>query len=145
MRFSSRIVPRNIKVWNCQLVGFSPVDFIHDPLLWPKLITKYKATQTVAPHFGYQLTARRMELAGPGLELDLSSLTFPGTESDVVHADPHPSSLFCLQVVCLLQYTHSLHKPFHIFFAGSLSEVVVCSYWNAWKFQQCSDGRSCLR
>ena len=53
------------------------MDFIQDPLLWPKLITRYRATHTIAPHFGYQLTARRMELAGPELlDLDLSSLTF---------------------------------------------------------------------
>ena len=52
------------------------MDFIQDPLLWPKLMTRYRATHTIAPHFGYQLTARRMELAGPQLDLDLSSLTF---------------------------------------------------------------------
>ncbi|CAE7209835.1 fadD29 [Symbiodinium sp. CCMP2456] len=65
-------------VWNATHIGCSPVDFIKDPLLWPRLITKFHGTVTASPHFGYQLTARRMEAAlkaRQSLALDLSSLT----------------------------------------------------------------------
>ncbi|CAK9045307.1 unnamed protein product [Durusdinium trenchii] len=64
-------------VWNVTLVGFSPLDFIKDPLLWPQLMSRYRGTVTAAPHFAYQLTARRIEAAEAtkgALDLDLSSM-----------------------------------------------------------------------
>jgi acyl-CoA synthetase (AMP-forming)/AMP-acid ligase II len=51
----------------------SPITFIKRPVLWLELITRHRATITVAPNFGYELALRRVTDAQ--LEtLDLSSL-----------------------------------------------------------------------
>ncbi|GLW63369.1 hypothetical protein Arub01_16130 [Actinomadura rubrobrunea] len=57
----------------CRYVFTSPIAFIKRPVLWLELITRYRATITVAPNFGYELCLRRVtdaQLDG----LDLSSL-----------------------------------------------------------------------
>ncbi len=57
-----------------ELVKVTPMDFLHDTLLWAKLIDKYKGTMTAAPNFAYNLFARRLRRhAAPG-DFDLSSL-----------------------------------------------------------------------
>ncbi|MDL4815592.1 fatty acyl-AMP ligase [Actinomadura opuntiae] len=51
----------------------SPITFIKRPVLWLELITRHRATITVAPNFGYELALRRV--TDRQLEtLDLSSL-----------------------------------------------------------------------
>lgn len=60
--------------FGAELVKVTPMDFLSDILLWPRLIDKYKGTMTAAPNFAYNLLARRLRRqAAPG-EFDLSSL-----------------------------------------------------------------------
>ncbi|CQD12027.1 acyl-CoA synthetase [Mycobacterium lentiflavum] len=60
--------------FGAELVKITPMDFLHDILLWAKLIDKYKGTMTAAPNFAYKLFARRLrQLAHPG-QFDLSTL-----------------------------------------------------------------------
>jgi fatty-acyl-CoA synthase len=60
--------------FGAELVKVTPMDFLSDILLWPRLIDKYKGTMTAAPNFAYNLLARRLRRqASPG-EFDLSSL-----------------------------------------------------------------------
>ncbi|MEU6034758.1 fatty acyl-AMP ligase [Actinomadura sp. NPDC047616] len=57
----------------CRYVFTSPITFIKRPVLWLELITRHRATITVAPNFGYELCLRRVtdaQLDG----LDLGSL-----------------------------------------------------------------------
>ncbi|BBX18723.1 long-chain fatty acid--CoA ligase [Mycolicibacterium duvalii] len=60
--------------YGAELVKVTPMDFLSDILLWPRLIQKYRGTMTAAPNFAYTLLARRLRRqAAPG-EFDLSSL-----------------------------------------------------------------------
>jgi fatty-acyl-CoA synthase len=60
--------------FGAELVKITPLDFLHDILLWAKLIDKYRGTMTAAPNFAYKLLAKRLrKLARPG-QFDLSSL-----------------------------------------------------------------------
>ncbi|MGE2736129.1 fatty acyl-AMP ligase [Mycolicibacterium vaccae] len=60
--------------FGAELVKITPMDFLTDILLWPRLIHKYRGTMTAAPNFAYTLLARRLRgQASPG-EFDLSSL-----------------------------------------------------------------------
>ncbi len=77
------------------LVKVTPLDFLHDILLWAKLIDKYSGTMTAAPNFAYKLLAKRLRrLARPG-QFDLSSLRWalsgaeqvePGDVEDLCNA-----------------------------------------------------------
>jgi fatty-acyl-CoA synthase len=55
-----------------ELVKVTPVDFLSAPLLWARLISKYRGTITAAPNFAYALLGRR--LAGAEESFDLSTL-----------------------------------------------------------------------
>ncbi|RRO15481.1 long-chain fatty acid--CoA ligase [Saccharopolyspora rhizosphaerae] len=55
-------------------VKVTPSDFLASPLLWPKLISKYRATVTAAPNFAYAVVGRRLARADE--DFDLSSLRF---------------------------------------------------------------------
>jgi len=57
-----------------ELVKVTPVDFLSGPLLWARLITKYRGTVTAAPNFAYALLARRLSGVDAEDEYDLSSL-----------------------------------------------------------------------
>lgn len=60
--------------YGAELVKITPMDFLGDILLWPKLIDKYRGTMTAAPNFAYTLLAKRLRRqAAPGA-FDLSSL-----------------------------------------------------------------------
>lgn len=50
----------------------SPIDFLTKPLRWLQAISKYKATASVAPNFGYALCVRKIS-AEDRAKLDLSS------------------------------------------------------------------------
>ena len=57
-----------------ELVKVTPMDFLHDTLLWAKLIDKYRGTMTAAPNFAYTMFAKRLRRqARPG-QFDLSTL-----------------------------------------------------------------------
>lgn len=67
------------------LVATSPFQFLRRPVLWLQLITRYRATTTVAPDFAYRLCAKLVtdeQLAA----LDLSSLVTAATGAEPVHA-----------------------------------------------------------
>ena len=57
-----------------ELVKVTPMDFLRDTLLWPKLIDKYKGTMTAAPNFAYNLLAKRLRRQATPGDFDLSSL-----------------------------------------------------------------------
>jgi fatty-acyl-CoA synthase len=56
-----------------ELVKITPVEFLSGPLIWPRLITKYRATTTAAPNFAYAIVGRRMNGVDDE-EFDLSTL-----------------------------------------------------------------------
>lgn len=57
-----------------ELVKVTPADFLTGPLLWPGLISKYRATITAAPNFAYAMVGRRMARVDNDDEYDLSRL-----------------------------------------------------------------------
>jgi fatty-acyl-CoA synthase len=62
--------------FGAELVKITPMDFLHDTLLWARRIDKYKGTMTTALNFAYELLARRLrKQANPG-QFDLSTLRF---------------------------------------------------------------------
>ncbi|MDG4663669.1 fatty acyl-AMP ligase [Mycobacterium sp. 236(2023)] len=60
--------------FGAELVKVTPMDFLSDILLWPRLIDKYRGTMTAAPNFAYNLLARRLRRQAKPGEFDLSSL-----------------------------------------------------------------------
>jgi fatty-acyl-CoA synthase len=71
-------------LFGAELVKVTPIDFLTDILVWPKLIDKYRATMTAAPNFAYTLLAKRLRRhARPG-DFDLSSLRWALSGSEQV-------------------------------------------------------------
>ncbi|MEW5812211.1 MAG: fatty acyl-AMP ligase [Actinomycetota bacterium] len=60
--------------FGAELVKVTPMDFLGDTLLWPKLIDKYRGTMTAAPNFAYTLLAKRLRRQATPGQFDLSSL-----------------------------------------------------------------------
>lgn len=60
--------------YGAELVKITPLDFLHDTLLWGRLISKYKGTMTAAPNFAYNLFAKRLRRQATPDQFDLSSL-----------------------------------------------------------------------
>ncbi|MCV7104136.1 fatty acyl-AMP ligase [Mycobacterium palustre] len=80
-------------LFGAELVKVTPVDFLADILLWPKLIDKYRGTMTAAPNFAYALLAKRLRRhAKPG-DFDLSSLRWALSGSEQV--EPADVEDFC--------------------------------------------------
>lgn len=80
-------------LFGAELVKITPIDFLADILLWPKLIDKYRATMTAAPNFAYALLAQRLRRhASPG-DFDLSSLRWALSGSEQV--DPADVTDLC--------------------------------------------------
>jgi fatty-acyl-CoA synthase len=76
-----------------ELVKVTPLDFLADILLWPKLIDKYKGTMTAAPNFAYAVLAKRLRRhARPG-DFDLSSLRWALSGAEQV--EPADVEDFC--------------------------------------------------
>jgi fatty-acyl-CoA synthase len=57
-----------------ELVKVTPMDFLQDALLWPKLIDTYRGTMMAAPNFAYNLLAKRLRRQATPGQFDLSSL-----------------------------------------------------------------------
>ncbi len=64
-------VPMTIGV---ELVKVTPVDFLTGPLIWPALLSKYRANITAAPNFAYAMVGRRMAKVDEADAYDLSHL-----------------------------------------------------------------------
>lgn len=72
--------------FGAELVKVTPMDFLSDILLWPRLIDKYKGTMTAAPNFAYNLLARRLRRQAIPGEFDLSSLRWALSGAEQVDA-----------------------------------------------------------
>lgn len=57
-----------------ELIKITPVEFLSGPLIWPALITKYRATTTAAPNFAYAIVGRRLARVEDDEAYDLSTL-----------------------------------------------------------------------
>ena len=80
-------------LFGAELVKITPIDFLADILLWPRLIDKYRGTMTAAPNFAYALLAKRLRRhAKPG-DFDLSSLRWALSGSEQV--DPADVTDLC--------------------------------------------------
>lgn len=72
--------------FGCRYVFTSPITFLKRPVMWLEMISRHRATNTVAPNFGYDLVLRRVTdeaMAG----LDLSSLRIAQNGAEPVRAD----------------------------------------------------------
>jgi fatty-acyl-CoA synthase len=70
--------------FGAELVKITPMDFMHDILLWPKLIDKYRGTMTAAPNFAYSLLAKRLRNHAQPAQFDLSTLRWALSGSEQV-------------------------------------------------------------
>jgi fatty-acyl-CoA synthase len=55
-----------------ELVKITPVEFMTDQLIWPRLLHRYSGTVTAAPNFAYAMAGRRMAGVESDDEFDLS-------------------------------------------------------------------------
>ena len=110
-----------------ELVKVTPMDFLADILLWPKLIDKYRATMTAAPNFAYTLLAKRLRRhARPG-DFDLSSLRWALSGAEQVE----PADM---EDLCAAAKPFGL-RPEAILPAYGMAETTV-----AVSFSQCGGG-----
>ncbi|OJZ68270.1 fatty acyl-AMP ligase [Mycolicibacterium diernhoferi] len=72
--------------FGAELVKITPMDFLTDILLWPKLIDKYRGTMTAAPNFAYALLAKRLRRQARAGDFDLSTLRW--ALSGAEHVEP---------------------------------------------------------
>lgn len=72
--------------FGAEVVCVTPLDFLHRPLLWAELITKYRGTVTAAPNFAYALLSRRLRQADDGA-VDLSSVRYMWNGAEPVDPD----------------------------------------------------------
>jgi fatty-acyl-CoA synthase len=79
--------------FGAELVKVTPMDFLHDVLLWPKLIDKYRGTMTAAPNFAYSLLAKRLRNHAEPNEFDLSTLRWALSGAEQV--EPADVEDFC--------------------------------------------------
>ncbi|KAJ8613658.1 hypothetical protein CTAYLR_003146 [Chrysophaeum taylorii] len=57
------------------MVNFSPLSFLADPLMWLRAVSKYRATWTASPDFGYRLCTKRAADSDIS-DIDLSCLVY---------------------------------------------------------------------
>lgn len=114
-------------LYGAELVMITPMDFLGDILLWPRLIDKYRGTMTAAPNFAYALLAKRLRRhAQPG-DFDLSSLRWALSGSEQVE----PADV---EDLCEAGAPFGL-RPEAIVPAYGMAETTV-----AVSFSQCSGG-----
>ena len=70
----------------CEAVLVAPREFIRDPLLWLRMITRYRGTVCGAPNFAYDLCARRATPEAVA-ELDLRSWRVAWNGAEPILAD----------------------------------------------------------
>lgn len=78
-----------------EAVLFSASDFAANPLIWPELLSAYKATHTGSPNFGYDLTAR--EGRHKQVNLDLSRLSTAFSAGEPVNYETYSRFLSTFQ------------------------------------------------
>ncbi|SEH47064.1 fatty-acyl-CoA synthase [Mycolicibacterium rutilum] len=79
--------------FGAELVKVTPMDFLSDILLWPRLIDKYRGTMTAAPNFAYNLLASRLRRQATPGDYDLSSLRWALSGAEQV--DPRDVEALC--------------------------------------------------
>jgi acyl-CoA synthetase (AMP-forming)/AMP-acid ligase II len=62
----------------------SPLDFLKNPLIWLKIISKYKSTITVGPNFGFDYCVRNIT-SEQKKDIDLSSLKLLFNGAEPIH------------------------------------------------------------
>jgi acyl-CoA synthetase (AMP-forming)/AMP-acid ligase II/predicted NAD/FAD-binding protein/thioesterase domain-containing protein/acyl carrier protein len=62
----------------------SPLSFLRDPSIWPKMLHRYRATATAAPDFGYSLLLKRTT-AEQRAHWDLSNLRVAMCAGEAIH------------------------------------------------------------
>jgi fatty-acyl-CoA synthase len=90
-----------------ELVQITPVDFLNDPLIWPALLDKYRATVTCGPNFAFALLGRRLARVKDPDAYDLSPLRVAvnGAEpidDSAVRAFTDEAARFGLRAECVL-------------------------------------------
>ncbi|KLO29914.1 fatty acyl-AMP ligase [Mycobacterium haemophilum] len=110
-----------------ELVKVTPIDFMDDILLWPKLIDKYGATMTAAPNFAYTLLAKRLRRHARLGDFDLSSLRWALSGAEQVE----PADV---EDLCAAAAPFGL-RPEAILPAYGMAETTV-----AVSFSQCGNG-----
>ena len=86
----------------CPCVLMSPLDFLADPLCWPRALSRYRATHTQAPDFAYALCAERAAAAAVRGVLDVRSLDLSSLRVALCGAEtarPETKARFC-EVFC---------------------------------------------
>lgn len=94
-------------VLGLELVKITPVGFLNDPLIWPALLSKYRATVTSGPNFAYALLGRRLAKVKDPDAYDLSSLRIAVNGAEpiddaAVHGFTDQASRFGLRAECML-------------------------------------------
>ncbi|MHA0285579.1 fatty acyl-AMP ligase [Mycobacterium sp. C3-094] len=113
--------------FGAELVKVTPMDFLRDTLLWPRLISKYRGTMTAAPNFAYTLLSKRLRRQAEPGEFDLSSLRWALSGAEQV--DP-----LDVAELCDAGAPFGLH-PGAIIPAYGMAETTV-----AVSFSQCGGG-----
>jgi fatty-acyl-CoA synthase len=114
-------------LFGAELVKITPLDFLGDILLWPKLIDKYRGTMTAAPNFAYALLAKRLRRHARLGDFDLSSLRWALSGSEQVE----PADI---EDLCAAAAPFGL-RPEAILPAYGMAETTV-----AVSFSQCGGG-----
>ncbi|MCG7595271.1 fatty acyl-AMP ligase [Mycobacterium sp. PSTR-4-N] len=113
--------------FGAELVKVTPMDFLGDTLLWPRLISKYRGTMTAAPNFAYTLLSKRLRRQAEPGAFDLSSLRWALSGAEQV--DP-----LDVAELCDAGAPFGLH-PGAIIPAYGMAETTV-----AVSFSQCGGG-----
>jgi fatty-acyl-CoA synthase len=90
-----------------ELVKITPVEFMTDQLIWPRLLHRYSGTITAAPNFAYAMVGRRMASVSSDGEFDLSRvrIALNGAEpvdQDAVRAFTDGGARFGMPPECVL-------------------------------------------
>jgi amino acid adenylation domain-containing protein len=70
----------------CEMVLMSPLSFVQRPLRWLEAISRYRATSSGSPNFGYELCVKKIEPADC-VGLDLSSWILACNGSEPIRPD----------------------------------------------------------
>jgi fatty-acyl-CoA synthase len=63
-----------------ELVKVTPVEFLTGPLIWPRLMSKYRGNVTAAPNFAYAMVGRRLATTDEDFDLSHLKIALNGAE-----------------------------------------------------------------
>jgi fatty-acyl-CoA synthase len=70
-----------------ELVKITPAEFLTGPLIWPELMSRYRATTTAAPNFAYAIVGRRLSRVDDEGAYDLSTLRIALNGAEPIDAE----------------------------------------------------------